>query len=82
MLSKGHEHFGAAMEMLKTVHFAHTADMREMLESVVYDVWHVWEQKGEESGSYTTVQLWDEYFLDPWVYVCAFMRIVCAIMRP
>ena len=52
--------------MLLAVHFAHTPGMKELLEVLVHQVWQEWEENGEQSGDYTTRQLWNEYFVSPW----------------
>ena len=66
IISKSHPHFDEIYPMLLAVHLAHTKEMKELLESCLYDVWAEWESRGEESGPYTTRQLWNEYFIHPW----------------
>ena len=52
--------------MLLAVHLAHTKEMKELLEVLIHQVWQEWEENGEQSGDYTTRQLWNEYFVSPW----------------
>ena len=69
LLAKSHPHYEEVFQMMLAVHLAHTAPMKELLESIIYDVWDGWERAGEEAGKYTTKQLWNEYFLPPWVRI-------------
>ena len=52
--------------MLLAVHLAHTPGMKELLEVLLHQVWQEWEENGEQSGPYTTRQLWNEYCVSPW----------------
>lgn len=67
MLAKSHPHFEDVYTMLRAVHLAHTLQMKELLETIIFEIWEQWEARGEERGRYTTRQLWNEYFLPPWV---------------
>ena len=69
LLGKSHPHYDEVFQMMLAVHLAHTAAMKELLESIIYQVWEGWENRGEEAGRYTTRQLWNEYFLHPWVRI-------------
>ena len=41
-------------------------EMKELLEVLIHQVWQEWGENGEQSGDYTTRQLWNEYFISPW----------------
>ena len=47
MLSKQNPYYGEVWCMMKAVHFAGTLEMKEMLESLIFDVWDDWEENGE-----------------------------------
>jgi hypothetical protein len=47
MLSKTNPYYNEVWLMLKMVHFAHTLEMKEMLESLIFDVWEDWEENGQ-----------------------------------
>jgi hypothetical protein len=47
LLSKQNPYYGEVWCMLKAVHFAGTLEMKEMLESLIFDVWDDWEENGE-----------------------------------
>ena len=72
LIVKSHPHHKDIYPMLLAVHFAHTPEMKELLEVIIFQVWDQWEKDGEEAGKYTTKQLWNEYMLAPWV--CARMH--------
>ena len=67
LVRKGHPHYEEIYPMLRSVHLAHTKEMKELLEVCIWHVWEEWELAGEQAGTYTNVQLWNEYFVAPWV---------------
>ena len=73
LVRKSHPHYKEIYPMMLAVHLAHTWDMKVMLESFIYEIFDEWEESGEEVGTYTTKQLWNEYFRPPWVR-CSLMH--------
>jgi hypothetical protein len=47
LLSKQNPYYDEVWHMMKAVHFAHTLEMKELLEVLIFDVWEDWESNGE-----------------------------------
>lgn len=67
LLLKSNPYYGPTWPMLQGVHVTHTAEQRDLLMSVVREVFDEWRDYGEDQpGKYTTETLWKTHFEPPW----------------
>ena len=56
LLSKTNPYYDEVWTHLQAVHFAHTKEMKTLLESLIYDVWGNWEAHGQVRSLYLSAR--------------------------
>ena len=56
LISKNNPYYDEVWTHLQAVHFAHTKEMKTLLESLIYDVWGNWEAHGQVRSLYLSAR--------------------------